>query len=256
MTEMNRQYAFESLFPYLESVQICRGVSGWLRIKDIIGRGSSSVPLRLYSRTYFNLHAIFPQLSDPADGSRDLREKLSRQLYHHTPAIAGTRDKECTSRLVDSLSAAEWRELTSARKIDNKTAFTFIESARSGLSKLIRAVKPGSSLLEDLLLEAMVTRKSKQVARFLEAWETAKMCYEGVPPYQVRLTEVVLRTLQSLDPGYHLTGPQGQFPQLSPAHSKWVTHCIDSGSQHLPKVFTSETCRTLKSVIEEKQKVQ
>jgi len=253
---MDQQYVFDSFFPYLESIQICRGVSGWLRLKDSIHRGTSFVSPRLYSRTYFNLYAIFPRLNDPSDGPGALREKLSRQLCHRVPGIAGSNDQESVSQLVNSLSASEWRELASSRKIDRQAAAKFVEGAHIELVKLTAAIKPGVSLLEDLLLEAMTTFKVKQAARVLELWETAKMCHEGIPPYQVRLTEIVMRTLQRLDSGYHLPeGSHGNFPRLSKARVKWALHCLESGARHLPRMFTPSTCLALQSVILEKQKV-
>jgi hypothetical protein len=248
---MTERYVFDSFLPYLESIQLSRGVSGLLRLQGIIGRGTHT-PQQLYMRTYFNLSAIFPSLVNPAENNQRLRQILEAQLSHGpTDAESVSRDRQAVHRLLDALSPVEWQELRQTSHVSQASLVEFIDESREMLKKLTAPLRSGISLLEDLTLEAVNSQEGKRLARLLEVWEQAKMAHEGYPPYFDKLTERVVKVMRSLDSKF-------QPPSLSARHSqplssRRINHAqriLADGQKRFPHIITAQSTEILLGAID------
>lgn len=241
---MTERYVFDSFFPYLESIQLSRGVSGLLRLQDSITRGTRvSIPQQLYTRTYFNLSVIFPSLTDPSENNQRLRQLLESQLLHH-PVAAGrsdSADRQAVHQLLDALSPVEWQELRQTPHVSKTGLTEFIGESRKMLQKLTAPLRAGTSLLEDLVVEAVNGHEVKQLARLLEVWEQAKMAHEGYPPYFDKLTERVVQVMRNLDSKFQPPALSARHNQpASPRRISYTRHVLANGQKCFPHIFTKQ----------------
>jgi len=256
---MTSSYVFDSFLPYLESIQLSRGVSGLLRLQNDIARDTPRhISQQLYTRTYFNLSAIFPQLADPSENNQRLKQILESQLLHApaTDSDFAVADHQAVRQLLDALSPVEWQELRRTHHVSKTGVEEFTQQSLGMLQKLSAPLSPGTSLLEDLILEAVgQAADKKRLARYIEVWEQAKMAHEGYPPYFDRLTSRVVQVMRSLDSKFQLPALGSRHNQvLSPRRVALARQIIKNGQDCLPHIFTEQTSALLLGALGDSQK--
>lgn len=235
------EYMFGSILTYLPSIQMARGVSGILLLRHRLLDPAAQIPIRLYSNTYYNLRARFPQLEDPHDEVSPVRGRLARQLRMRRKEF--NNDKEFLQQqaaivreLIASLTDGELLELQTAKHVVPRLAARkLIDSATALMGRFHSSISRGESLVDDMFLLAIATRQYKQLSRCLRGWETMKIIHEGAPPYHSTFGKETIEKILALNPHMELPKP---VPHLSKRQVRTAIAQLSAGSKVFPDLIT------------------
>lgn len=206
---MNTQhYLFDSFLPYQKAITLARWLQGLCSLKR---KNSRNGPINenALGRVVFNARSIFPEICLPGHTVSDMAEMLEEDNKldnMSTEEMEEYMDKKALEiqEMVESGELDMWDDEPKFAKSEDINRFlqTSLELLNT---KILKACNKEVSFLERITIEIVALLNSNQIIelRGYEAillyWDTAKIQYEGEPPYKISFSKQVSEAL-GLDP--------------------------------------------------------
>jgi len=248
------KYLYGTLYAYLPATQL----ASWHAYMARMHRYSHYVPNSLLQAAAFNARALFPDIVDPTMTEEEFsamreREKMVESLNEADKEELFNKESEELRDELDALSDKEKWEMFESKPpaIPTEKVTAFINDSNNALKPLLKALAPGESFLEDVVI-AYHKNPSSNFYPLFTAWRELRILHEGCPPYKIQFSQTFIEQMSNIDPSFDpiMATIATGTTKLTQRSEKIITAGLNSSKHKLPEIVTPAIYAALISKIQ------